>query len=50
VEKEGRKDGGATLLAGQRPTAIVSPQAGTTRDVLESALNISGYPVVIRYS
>ena len=27
----------------------MSPQAGTTRDVLESALDISGYPVVIRY-
>ena len=33
---------------GQRPAAIVSPQAGTTRDVLESALDICGYPVVIR--
>ena len=33
---------------GQRPAAIVSPLAGTTRDVLESALDIHGYPIVIR--
>uniref|UniRef100_A0A1X7V7Q2 TrmE-type G domain-containing protein n=1 Tax=Amphimedon queenslandica TaxID=400682 RepID=A0A1X7V7Q2_AMPQE len=31
----------------QRPAAIVSPYAGTTRDVIESSLDISGYPVVI---
>lgn len=31
----------------QRPAAIVSPVAGTTRDVVESALNIGGYPVVL---
>ncbi|CAM4628779.1 unnamed protein product, partial [Lepidochelys kempii] len=31
----------------QRPAAIVSPIAGTTRDVVESALNIGGYPVVL---
>ena len=39
-----------TLLtpAGQRPAAIVSPYAGTTRDVLESALDIFGYPIVLR--
>ena len=35
-------------MIGQRPAAIVSPQAGTTRDVLESALDIRGYPIVIR--
>lgn len=35
------------LLAG-REAAIVSPQAGTTRDVLEIALDIGGYPVVLR--
>uniref|UniRef100_A0A6P8S3U3 5-taurinomethyluridine-[tRNA] synthase subunit GTPB3, mitochondrial n=1 Tax=Geotrypetes seraphini TaxID=260995 RepID=A0A6P8S3U3_GEOSA len=31
----------------QRPAAIVSPVAGTTRDVVEAALNIGGYPVVL---
>lgn len=35
------------MFAGQRPAAIVSPYAGTTRDVVESALDISGYPVVV---
>ncbi|XP_039371185.1 tRNA modification GTPase GTPBP3, mitochondrial isoform X2 [Mauremys reevesii] len=35
------------LARGQRPAAIVSPVAGTTRDVVESALNIGGYPVVL---
>lgn len=34
-------------LLGQRPAAIVSPHAGTTRDVVESALDIGGYPVVV---
>ena len=37
------------IFLGQRPAAIVSPQAGTTRDVLESTLDIFGYPVVIRF-
>lgn len=32
---------------GQRPAAIVSPIAGTTRDVIETALNIGGYPVLV---
>ena len=27
--------------------AIVSPIEGTTRDIIENSLNISGYPVVI---
>ncbi|XP_030396494.1 tRNA modification GTPase GTPBP3, mitochondrial isoform X3 [Gopherus evgoodei] len=36
-----------SLCLGQRPAAIVSPVAGTTRDVVESALNIGGYPVVL---
>ncbi|XP_059155395.1 tRNA modification GTPase GTPBP3, mitochondrial-like isoform X2 [Physella acuta] len=31
----------------QRPAAIVSPIAGTTRDIVETALNIAGYPVMI---
>ncbi|NXY23887.1 GTPB3 GTPase, partial [Atrichornis clamosus] len=31
----------------QRPAAIVSPAAGTTRDVLEVALDIGGYPLVL---
>ena len=35
------------FTTGQRPAAIVSPIAGTTRDVVETALNISGYPVLI---
>ena len=35
------------LFSGQRPAAIVSPHAGTTRDVVESALDIAGYPVVL---
>ena len=35
------------LNSGQRPAAIVSPHAGTTRDVVESALDIAGYPVVL---
>lgn len=35
------------LSPGQRPAAIVSPVAGTTRDVVEVSLNVSGYPVVL---
>ncbi|CAF0713501.1 unnamed protein product [Brachionus calyciflorus] len=31
----------------KRPTAIVSPIPGTTRDIIESALNIGGYPIVL---
>nr|XP_038024920.1 LOW QUALITY PROTEIN: tRNA modification GTPase GTPBP3, mitochondrial [Anas platyrhynchos] len=31
----------------QRPAAIVSPVAGTTRDVVEVSLNVTGYPVVL---
>ena len=41
--------GKSTLMnrLAQRDVAIVSPQAGTTRDVLEVHLDIHGYPVVI---
>ncbi|XP_075031729.1 5-taurinomethyluridine-[tRNA] synthase subunit GTPB3, mitochondrial isoform X3 [Calonectris borealis] len=35
------------LSQGQRPAAIVSPVAGTTRDVVEVALNVGGYPLVL---
>ncbi|XP_054142632.1 tRNA modification GTPase GTPBP3, mitochondrial [Melozone crissalis] len=31
----------------RRPAAIVSPTVGTTRDVLEVALDIGGYPLVL---
>uniref|UniRef100_A0A8C4GZT4 5-taurinomethyluridine-[tRNA] synthase subunit GTPB3, mitochondrial n=1 Tax=Dicentrarchus labrax TaxID=13489 RepID=A0A8C4GZT4_DICLA len=31
----------------QRPAAIVSPIAGTTRDVVETALDIGGFPVLL---
>ena len=31
----------------QRPAAIVSPIAGTTRDVIETNLNVDGFPVLI---
>ncbi|KAM6107099.1 5-taurinomethyluridine-[tRNA] synthase subunit GTPB3, mitochondrial [Pterocles gutturalis] len=31
----------------QRPAAIVSPVAGTTRDVVEVSLDVSGYPLVL---
>ncbi|XP_062452193.1 tRNA modification GTPase GTPBP3, mitochondrial isoform X1 [Rhea pennata] len=34
-------------LLAQRPAAIVSPVAGTTRDVVELSLNVGGYPVVL---
>ncbi|XP_060640888.2 tRNA modification GTPase GTPBP3, mitochondrial [Anolis sagrei] len=31
----------------QKPAAIVSPVAGTTRDVVEAALNLNGIPIVL---
>ncbi|MBN3303004.1 GTPB3 GTPase, partial [Amia calva] len=31
----------------QRPAAIVSPVAGTTRDVVETSLDIGGFPVLL---
>uniref|UniRef100_A0A3Q4I143 5-taurinomethyluridine-[tRNA] synthase subunit GTPB3, mitochondrial n=1 Tax=Neolamprologus brichardi TaxID=32507 RepID=A0A3Q4I143_NEOBR len=31
----------------QRPAAIVSPIAGTTRDVVETALDLGGFPVLL---
>ncbi|KAK7116756.1 tRNA modification GTPase GTPBP3, mitochondrial-like [Littorina saxatilis] len=31
----------------QRPAAIVSPMAGTTRDVVETAINLGGFPVLL---
>ncbi|KAJ2490350.1 tRNA modification GTPase gtpbp3, mitochondrial [Coemansia sp. RSA 2050] len=32
----------------QRQVAIVSPVAGTTRDIIETTLDIGGYPLVVR--
>ena len=42
--------GKSTLLnrIAQRDVAIVSPQAGTTRDVIEVHLDLGGYPVTLR--
>jgi len=34
-------------VSGQRPAAIVTPFAGTTRDIVELHVNIGGYPVII---
>lgn len=34
-------------LLAQKDIAIVSPMAGTTRDILEAHLDIGGYPVII---
>jgi tRNA modification GTPase len=31
----------------RKPTAIVSSIAGTTRDVIESTIDLGGYPVVV---
>lgn len=35
------------LCPGQRPAAIVSPIAGTTRDIVETSLDIGGFPVLL---
>ncbi|KAJ2830751.1 mitochondrial splicing system protein [Coemansia erecta] len=42
--------GKSTLLnkLAQRQVAIVSPIAGTTRDIVETTLDIGGYPLVVR--
>ncbi|CAF5156360.1 unnamed protein product, partial [Rotaria magnacalcarata] len=37
----------AVIFLAQKPTAIVSPIAGTTRDVIESTIDLGGYPIVI---
>ncbi len=34
-------------ILGRRPAAIVSPVPGTTRDIVETALNLGGYPVLL---
>lgn len=35
------------VCTGQRPAAIVSPVPGTTRDVVETPLDIGGFPVLL---
>ena len=35
------------ILLAKSDVAIVSVEAGTTRDVIESYLNIDGYPVIL---
>ena len=42
--------GKSTLLnrVARREAAIVSPYAGTTRDVIEVALDLAGFPVILR--
>ncbi|XP_053321737.1 tRNA modification GTPase GTPBP3, mitochondrial isoform X2 [Spea bombifrons] len=44
-EDDNVEDG--VLIAGQKPAAIVSPIPGTTRDVVETMLNIGGYPIIL---
>lgn len=34
-------------FSGEKPAAIVTPTPGTTRDVLETTLDINGYPLVL---
>ncbi|KAM4807623.1 5-taurinomethyluridine-[tRNA] synthase subunit GTPB3, mitochondrial [Rhinophrynus dorsalis] len=34
-------------VTSQKPAAIVSPIPGTTRDVVETVLNIEGYPIIM---
>ena len=34
-------------LLSKRDAAIVSDEAGTTRDVIETYLNLDGYPVIL---
>lgn len=35
------------FFTGQREAAIVSPIAGTTRDIVESAIDFGGYPLLL---
>ena len=35
------------MIVARKPTSIVSPMAGTTRDIIESTIDLGGYPVVI---
>lgn len=35
------------FTTGQRPAAIVSPTAGTTRDIVETPLDIGGFLVLL---
>nr|XP_015221149.1 PREDICTED: tRNA modification GTPase GTPBP3, mitochondrial [Lepisosteus oculatus] len=38
---------GGVLNEGQRPVAIVSPVPGTTRDIVETPLDIGGFPILL---
>ena len=42
-----RSTSGLFFVKGQRPAAIVTDVPGTTRDVIESHVNIGGYPVLL---
>lgn len=47
----GEPNAGKSSLFNQlaaREAAIVSPQPGTTRDIIEAALDIAGYPVILQ--
>src|SRR6187401_1528014 len=50
LAKRGPPNAGKSSLlnrVAQREAAIVSPHAGTTRDVIEVHLNLGGYPVTL---
>ena len=34
------------MCTGKRNAAIVSPISGTTRDVIETTVNLNGFPIV----